>query len=68
MKIKNKNSLKSAAVISSFVLVTLACSLTGSRLPEVTNHPPPEVSVITQPFEEAGCPLESGFQEHICPH
>lgn len=62
MKSKQLIRTKFVAVISSLILITLACSLTTSRLPEVTNHPPPEISINTQPFERADCPLEYGFQ------
>ncbi len=47
---------------STLILISIACSVTQSNLPKITNHTKPEVIQNHQPFEDVGCPLENGFQ------
>ncbi len=62
MKPKQMATSNPLIAVSILLLISLSCALFGPSLPKVINHPAPDISINTQPFEEAGCPSENGFQ------
>ncbi len=64
---KQKKTLFSpfALALLTTLIVTMGCSLFTLKLPDVVNHPQPQLKVDTQPFVDAGCSQGNGMSR--CP-
>jgi hypothetical protein len=48
------------------ILILVSACSSGARTPDVRNHPAPDLTVDTTPFQTAGCPLDDSGR-NVCP-